>query len=186
MVQKSVLTDGVTNPMSAWTSQTTATGQKTGGIFSGQYLCSPVKYAPSTQTTFTASSATMAAVSSGVICTGAFKAPPSGCVIVGISFVAQYSAGAGFAIGLALTGTTTMIGNPVVPRFSGTGINNTFNMPIAVMGLTSGSSYNFDLMYCMTTSDTFTITAYAQSPGTTPSLGSTGQGAPVVMTVQGI
>jgi len=147
------------------------------------FLCSPAVYAPATQTALTVSSATMAAFSSASVNTGAFTAPVSGEVVVSAAFAGEGTAGIFTAFGLAQHGTTTMEGVQYQTETSSSGAVPVFTLSFAVSGLTSGTSYTFDLMGAST--GTFTIFAYGQT-STVPTLGSGGRGGPVVMTVQAV
>ena len=152
---------------------------------SGQYLCTPTQYAPASQTQFTISSTTFAAVSSSNINTGSFTAPASGAVVVTTTFQAAVSTNADYcAFGLCAHGTVTpMIGYTEVvrPNASLTSISLSF----IVTGLTPGSSYNFDLMAAVQSGISLYVIAIGNS-STTPTLSSAGQGAPVTMTVQAV
>jgi hypothetical protein len=148
------------------------------------YLCTPTQYAPGTRVQFTTASATMAAVSSANINTGAFTAPPSGSVLVTASFVWAISAsGYPGAFALAAHGTVTpLVSN--VTAFQ----NNTQPIEVAfqflVTGLAAGTAYNFDLMFSSPSGAGYTVAVDAQggastTPGTT-------SGGPVVMAVQAV
>jgi hypothetical protein len=153
---------------------------------SGQFLCTPSSYAPGSQTSLTATTTTMAAFSSANVNTGSFTAPPSGSVIVEASFVAEMSAAAKFAIGLAAHGTVTpLVANEVGLAESSVTIARPYVVKFLVTGLTPGTSYNFDLVGCAASSDTLTILAFGQT-STSPGLSAATTGAPVIMTVQAV
>ena len=57
--------------------------------------------------------------------------------------------------------------------------------PRGAPGLTPGSGYNFDLMFCVNSAGTLAVYVNDQT-GTTPQLANSGTGAPVVMTVQAV
>ncbi len=150
------------------------------------FLCAPSVYAPGTQTAKSASSTTMAAFYSTSINTGSFTAPASGNVIVRAAFAGNGTLSAYAAFGLAAHGTVSpLVGNEIVVELS-TSDTTWWALAFYVSGLTPGTSYNFDLLGCTTSSDSFTITAWGQA-STTPTLSGGGApGAPVVMTVEGI
>lgn len=156
----------------------------------GQFLCTPSSYAPSSQTVLSVSTTTMAAFSSSSINTGNFTAPASGEVLVSTSFVGRTSAsGQEVAFGLAAHGTVTpMIGNLVEFRDGTVTTNRAYNIQFLITGLTAGTTYNFDLLGCALSGDTFSIYAFGEST-TTPgsgTLASTNEGAAVLMTVQAV
>ena len=157
------------------------TGTPTG--ISGQYLCAPTSYGPGTQTLLTATTTTMAQFSSSVN-TGSFVAPASGSVVVTATFSPGMSVAANqCAVGLADHSTTNMRGNVSAMELSSVSNIVPVSIEFLVTGLTPGSSYNFDLMGCCTSTDTLTIYAIGVST-TTPALNSGGRGGPVTMTVQ--
>lgn len=114
--------------------------------------------------------------------TGLFTAPPSGNVLVTVSFCCTGAAGVISAIALAAHGTVTpVLGN--VATFESSAATNQLplSIPITVTGLTANSTYTFDLLSA-TASSTLSITA-AGSTSTTP----TGQvGQPLTMTVSAL
>jgi hypothetical protein len=154
---------------------------------SGQFLCAPAAYAPSTQTLLTTTSATMVAVSSANVNTGSFVAPPSGSVIVTATAIVQTSSsGSQFAFGLCAHGTTSpMVGFDIVFKAPTTTQPFPYSLVFPVSGLTPGTSYNFDLMFAIAGASTLTVYAFNQT-ATTPNLANSGTGAPVVMTVQAV
>lgn len=141
-------------------------------------------YAPGTRTTATVTSTTMAAFSSGNMCTGSFTAPASGSVLVRASFVASNSASAAMAFGLAAVGTVTpIIGNITqVNDSSSTATLRAYTIETVVTGLTPGTAYNFDLLGASASTDTVTIAAQALT-STTPGLTAATSAGPVTMTV---
>ena len=154
-------------------------------VVSGQYLCAPTQYAPSTQGSLITTSTTMSAVSSANINTGSFTAPPSGSVITTAAFTfGSSSASDEAAFGLALHGTTTMQGYS--SQVKAPNATQQFSViPFLVGGLTAGSAYTFDLMFCISNAGSLTVYAYGQSTST-PALAGTAIGGPVVMTVQAV
>jgi hypothetical protein len=150
---------------------------------SGQYLCAPTQYAPGTAGTFTTSSSTMAAVSSGNINTGSFTAPPSGSVIVTAAFMANCATlGDVASFGLCAHGTVTpMIGYVTQARAAASSFSP-MAIQFLVTGLVAGNSYNFDLMFASPSSVVVTVFAY----GVTSTTPGTSSGCPVVMTVQAV
>jgi hypothetical protein len=162
-------------------SDTTVTGGP------GALLCPVAQYAPGTQTILTTASATMAPVSSGNASTGSFTAPASGNVLVSVTAVIQVSAsGDQFSFGLAAHGTLTpMIGSNLTFKAPVTTQPSPYTMVFPVSGLTPGQSYNFDLMFCVNSAGTLSVYAYSQA-ATSPNLGNTGTGGPIVMTVESV
>ena len=162
------------------------------GTLSGQFLRPPSQYAPSTQAVLSTTSATMAAVSSANVNTGAFTAPPSGEVLVSVSgMVMQISADADeAAFGLCAHGTVTpMAGDVSSFRFSVSqaGADSSFpaGMQFLVSGLAAGNSYNFDLMWAV--AGAATLTAYpCETTSVTPPFSNATLGQPIIMTVQGV
>lgn len=153
---------------------------------SGQYLTAPSSYAPGTQTLLTSTAQTFAAVSSANVNTGSFTAPASGSVVVEASFIAQSSSSSdAIAFGLCAHGTTT----PMVAFAAEWKPATTTPGPAAVKfyvtGLTPGTAYNFDLMFCVQSGGTVTVFAFGQT-STGPTLSSGGVGSAVVMTVQAV
>ena len=155
------------------------------GAMPGLYLGTPTRYAPSSQVTFSSTSATFSAISSANINSGSFTAPASGQVLVTATITSQVASdGTTAAFGLAAHGTTTPMVAPVsVIKYPASAMPFPMTIPFLVSTLTAGSAYTFDLMYCVASGGTVTTYAYGQS-GTTPTQGTTGQGGPVVMTVQ--
>ena len=152
----------------------------------GTYLCTPVSYAPATQTVLTVSSTTMAAFDSTHVNTGSFTAPPSGSVMVTASFTMVQSASAGGAFGLAAHGTVTpIVANEWIFRDSAVTIPRPYTINFLVTGLTAGTAYNFDLVGAMTSGDTMSLYALGVN-GTSPTMNLGGSGSPVTMTVQAV
>jgi hypothetical protein len=150
-------------------------------VVSGSYLCAPTSYAPSL-TSLTTTSATLAAVSSANVNTGAFTAPASGNVVVTVTLAAKWSANVAAAFCLAQHGSVTPVCNSVVFGDSAASETRAYSMQFLVTGLTSGSSNNFDLLFAIASADTLTVVALGIAT-TTP----TGNfGAPVTMTVQAV
>jgi hypothetical protein len=152
------------------------------GTVSGQYLCVPTVVNPGSLTTYTASGSTLSAFSSSVLTTNSFLAPASGTVVVTVTCSATMaSANQVYGFALADHGTTTPVGNVITCEVSSANIKLFHNLVFVVSGLTSGSSYQFDLLGAIATG-TLTIQAIGQS-GTTP----TGTlGAPVTITVAAV
>lgn len=150
------------------------------GPVSGSFACPPAIYAPAGQTQLSVNSTTMAAFSSGVVCTGPFAAPASGSVLVTLTCVMQTSvAGAIVGLGLAAAGTVTPVIGPVAAAqgLTTTAITVTAQFPLS--GLVPGQVYNLDLLGAVTSADTAAIFALG---GAGTALGA--KGAPVIMTVQ--
>ena len=149
---------------------------------SGQYLCAPNSYAPGTRTAVTVNTTTMAAWSSANICTNTFTAPASGNVVVTADICALSNSVNGdvTGFGLAAHGTVTpLVANAVTVQ----AINTAFHkvtLVFYVTGLTPGSSYQFNLLGCCTSTTTSTIEAQGQTGTTVAS------GGPVTMTVQAV
>jgi trimeric autotransporter adhesin len=123
---------------------------------------------------------------SSVANTGSFNAPASGSVLVTAGFVASIGTnGDQVAFGLCAHATTTpMLGYIAEPAL-GSGIFPLLSVPFLVTGLTSGSAYTFDLMWCVLSGQTASMYAFGQT-GTAPTLGSGGNGAAITMTVQAV
>lgn len=140
-------------------------------------------YAPVSVTQVSVSTTTMAAFSSGNICTGSFTAPVSGTVVVEASFAMQISTGGNkIALGLAASGTVSPIVGQVATYVQPNGGSvNYFTVRFVVTGLTAGNSYNLDLVGCTTSAGTATIFAAGNSA---TSLGN--GGAPVIVTTASI
>jgi hypothetical protein len=119
--------------------------------------------------------------------TGSFIAPVSGSVVVGVGFVGGINANAGFAFGLAAHGTVTpLVTNSIIFDQSSASLNpSAYQLDFYVTQLQAGTSYNFDLLGCVTSGDTLSVIAMG-STSTSPTLTSGGRGAPVIMTVQAI
>jgi hypothetical protein len=147
------------------------------------YLCAPNQYAPGSQTPVSVSTTTLAAWDSGAICTNSFAAPPSGSVIVTASFqLLSATAAADVMFGLAATGNVSpVVGHTITCQIDTASVTQTMCLQFYVTGLTAGTSYQFDLLGAVTSSDTASIYAYGP---TSTSLGS--KGGPVVMTVQAV
>ena len=146
-----------------------------------RFLCTPASYAPGTQTALAVSSATLAAVSSANVSTGTFTAPASGSVIVTVSLTYQNSATSNYTtFGLAAHGTVTPLVCPVnTCQYLTGGKPVDQQMTFLVTGLTSGTSYNLDLVFG---TNTGTATVYAY--GNTSTTAGTTPGSPVIMTVE--
>jgi len=154
-----------------------------GGTVSGQLLRTPVEYAPGSQTSLTCSTSTLSAFSSANVNTGAFTAPSSGSVLVTATFViSMTTASTNVSFALAAHGTVTpVLGHVYTTEISSTAQHLVLSLRFVVSGLTSGNSYNFDLLGAGA-SNAITILALG-STSTTP----TGTlGGPVVMSVQAI
>jgi hypothetical protein len=149
---------------------------------SGQFLCAPNVYAPASATSTAVSTSTMAAFSSGNICTNSFNAPASGKVLIILYCVMNASvSGARVSLGLTALGTITpLVANAVTPEISGTTIGLSVSVAFVVSGLTPGTAYQFDLVGA--SSQTATIISQGQS---STSLNANNSG-PTVMTVQAV
>lgn len=143
------------------------------------------QFAPGTAAPFSTTSATMAAVDTGVICTPSFTAPASGSVIVTAQFtVTQATAGTAAAFGLANTSGGAAQGQVVtcnVPATSSAGPTRLY-VQWLVTGLTPGTPNQFDLTYG-TPSGTLTITAWGNTSQTAQG---TTRAEPAVMTVTAV
>lgn len=162
-----------------------ASAAPTWSVVSGQYLCAPNAYAPGSPTNVSVSTTTLAAFSSGTICTNSFTAPASGSVVVGLSCVmAEATAGNNISIALAAKGTVTpVVGNVITFKQSGSATQQPESFLFYVTGLAAGTGYQFDLLgACAAGTSSATIVALG-STSTTPT-GSAG--APAVMTVQAV
>jgi hypothetical protein len=143
-----------------------------------------------TGTVATGGAVTLTAAGAGAVAvpnisTGSFTAPPSGDVVVTVSFIGVTSSSGSLAsFGLCAHGTVTpMAGNIVVYK---AGASPTpFAIPFLVTGLTPGTSYNLDLMFSTASGTTYTIYAWGQT-STSPNFGGSNSGAPVTMTVQAV
>lgn len=152
-----------------------------GQNISGQYLCTPTSYAPSSLATLSTTSATLSAVSSANVNTGSFAAPASGSVVVTASFYMRTTAVVGCGFALAAHGTVSPVIGNVVQLDPG---SQYYFQTVAflVTGLTPGTSYNFDLLYGVQSSATLSILAQGQNSTTLAG----GEGDPVTMTVQAV
>ena len=149
---------------------------------SGAYLRPPAVI--STGTTFTTTSSTFAAISSGAVSTGVFTAPPSGEVVVEADVVMNVTAATTFGFALAVTGTVT----PVVGKIVGGEMASTnpwapTRLPFPVTGLTPGASYNYDLLWAVLSSNTLSATAFSN---TSTTLSSADKGGPIVIAVKAV
>ena len=133
--------------------------------------------------------AVTAATGTALASTGSFTAPASGDVLVTANFAFECSAAAVFCgFGLAAHGTVTpMAGNIAVIKSTATTDPLMQTVKFLVTGLTPGTSYNLDLMFCVSGTGANTLSVVAiGATGTTPTLNSGNMGAPVVMTVQAV
>ena len=155
------------------------------GAVSGRFLAAPSSYAPAASTPLSVTSAsTLTAFDSGTVSTGTFIAPASGTVKVTASFVAELTGTVGGTMTFALceTGTTSPVyGNMVTFRDTAASIDRPVVVEFIVTGLTSGDTYDLDLMGA-TTAPNLVIQAW----GTQVVPGSSDYGAPVTMTVQAV
>jgi hypothetical protein len=119
-----------------------------------------------------------------VASTGSFTAPVSGSVVVTAGFTVSAGSASGVGFGLALHGTTTMVGNSTIVKFTNSN-PGPVSITFLVTGLTAGSSYNLDLMWAATLGITLSILAIGQTSAS-PNLSSGSQGSPVVMTAQAV
>ena len=76
-----------------------------------------------------------------------------------------------------------MLGNSVQEKQPASTQPYAHAVQFPVSGLSPGGTYNFDLMFCIQGGGTASVFAFGQS-GTSPTLGNSGVGAPVVMTVE--
>jgi hypothetical protein len=152
---------------------------------SGMYLAA-AQYAPASHVIFTTTSTAFTAVASGTVTTGAFTAPSSGIVLVNAAFTASNSTNASAAsFALAAHGTTTPLIGYSQQMNLGSGVELLTKVPFLVTGLTSGSSYTFDLMWCVPSPLTASLYAFGNT-STAPTLNNSTLGGPVVMTVQAV
>jgi len=151
----------------------------------GRFLCAPNVYAPASPTVLSVSSATFAALSSGVVCTNPFTAPASGSVLVTVSgLVNQQTATAAVALALAAVGTVSpLVGNSAQMQMPNITSYLFTTIPIVVTGLTPGSSYQWDVL-AATSNAADAAEMVAQS--LTATTISVGRGAPITVTVDGI
>lgn len=122
-----------------------------------------------------------AAFDSGVICTPAFPAPPSGNVVITVNCGMQASAGGAIGVlALAAVGAVTpLYGDPYSVQLSGTTTLDSVTAKFLVTGLTPGTSYQFDLLGAAQSGDTVSIIAFSAGSATT-------KGAPVTFEVQAV
>ena len=162
-----------------------AASAPTWSVVPGQFLTVPAVYTPSSQVSMAVTGTVMTAFSSANINTGSFTPGPSGSVIVTVSFVGQANtSGIWTAFGLAAHGGVSPIVGPEVIEEQNTGDAVPFNLRFNVASLTAGSAYTFDLLGA-TSGTSFTIIANSVT-STVPTLGSGGQGSPVITTVQAV
>jgi len=110
--------------------------------------------------------------------TGSFTAPASGHVLVTVALTAKASPASVAGLALAATGTVTpIVGTTVQPGL--TTVYQTLMAPFYVTGLTSGNSYNFDVLYAVNSGGTVTA-SFNNNTSTTVTV--TG-GGPAVVTV---
>jgi hypothetical protein len=185
---------GVTFPVTVaqgGTGETTAAaglaalGGTTLAAVPGRWLCAPNIYAPGSQTPLTVTGTTFAAFSSGVVCTNVFTAPASGSVLVTVSAVIEEGvSGTAMNVALAAVGTVTpVLGDVVAWQDSSTGGGRQAMWQAEVTGLTSGDSYQFDVLGANgTAADTTVILAQAYNSTTA----TTNKGGPVIVTVQAV
>jgi lysophospholipase L1-like esterase len=145
-------------------------GQQPGVPPAAGVLLAYSSYAPSSATSYTVSSTTMAAFSSANLNTGAFTAPASGAVLVSVSCVMlPGTAGATYSVALAQHGTTTPVSNVVTAEddsvITGSYPSRTFTF--LVTGLTSGTSYTLDLIGAVASGQSMSVVAYG-SKSVTP------------------
>jgi hypothetical protein len=140
-------------------------------------------YAPGTVTTCVVNTTTLAAFSSGNICTGQFIAPASGKVIIEASFGMTLSTGGNkVAYGLAAVGSVSPVVTSVQTyQMPSGGSLNAVVLRFLVTGLTTGTTYNFDLLGCTTAAGTATITAFSST-----ALGLGSGGAPVIFSTASV
>jgi hypothetical protein len=150
---------------------------------SGQYLCAPSQYAPGTITTLSTTSATLSAVSSANVNTGAFTAPASGNVLVTAYGIYTGSSADNVSFALSAHGTVTPVVGTVITGSANSSANSIpCAIPFLIAGLTPGTSYSLDLLFAISAAGTLAFKVIGQS-STTP----TGTlGAPLVMTVQAV
>jgi hypothetical protein len=162
------------------TSTTTATCTYTGTAGGNQLTGVAYVSGSATGTVSTGGAVTL---TSSAIYTGPFTAPVSGSVVVTVFLEYNGSSSDIVAFGLADHASLTSLRGFVISTDSNS-VTNTYAMPLVflVTGLTTGTSYNFDLLFAIAAAGTLNIRAFGQST-TTP----TGaNGAPVLVTVQGV
>lgn len=141
--------------------------------------------APTTQTGFGINSTTPAAFGSGTIATQSFTAPPSGNVLATFTFsLVTSSSGVYVLMYLSPAGSTTTISSDIFQYESpSAGFAPVQAFPFYLTGLTSGNSYNFDLVGAVTSAQSGTIIAYTQT-SYPPTLGTNAvRGGPVIVTI---
>ena len=116
------------------------------------------------------------------ISTGDFTAPPSGDVVVGVSFVGESTSGDFCALALAESGSVTPLSNVVEYQDSASAAPRPYYVQFLVTGLTAYSTYDLVLLGAGTSGVLSSILAYGQSAATP----ATTRGAPVIMTVQAV
>ena len=154
---------------------------------SGQFL-NTYRYGSTVQTGFGINSTTPAAFGSGTIATQAFTAPPSGSVLITVNCMLVTSAsGVYVALYLSPSGSVTTISSDVLQYESpSAGFSPQQAFPFLLTGLSSGTSYNYDLIGSCTSGQSGTIVAYTQA-SYPPTLGTNAvRGAPVIITVQAV
>jgi hypothetical protein len=173
------------------TSTTPATVTYTGTTAATLTGCAYVS-GSATGTVATGGAVTLAAAGSGAaavpaISTGNFVAPASGNVVVTAWFVSDVSTSAdGIGFGLCAHGTLTpVVGSVIAFKDPNSTQPYPHVLEFLVTGLTPGTTYNFDLMFCVGSAGTLLVFANSQT-STTPNVGNTGAGGPVVMTVEQI
>lgn len=166
-----VAASGATTAVVTYTG--TAAGQLTG--------CTYVSGSAS-GTVATGGAVTLTSVS---VNTGFFTAPASGSVVVTAANlgILQGAASDVFAFGLCAHGTVTpMVCDNLIFNFSGN-THQAYAMTFLVTGLTPGSSYDFDLMFCAASGNTLSVFAQGNT-STTPTGGNLG--GPIILTVQAV
>jgi Pectate lyase superfamily protein len=152
-----------------------------GAILAGQLICPTASYAPVSLATPSVSSTTLTTFDATNITTGAIIGPPSGNVLVTVSFLGLAStAGQYAAFGLLGHTGGSVHGNVVEARFP----SSTAVVPVTLeflVAVNPGQSYQFDLAGAVNTGS-FQINALSQT-NKTPTLGAGGAGGPVVMAV---
>jgi hypothetical protein len=159
----------------------TYTGTAGGNQFTG---CAYVSGSAS-GTVATGGAVGLAAGAASLVNTGSFTAPASGEVMVTVTFVGLGASSANIVgLGLAATGTVTpMVTNVETTTADGGAAQIPWTIRFLVTGLNPGTSYDFDLVGCVTAGGSFKVVAQGQ---TSTALSSGSTGGPAIMTVQAI
>jgi hypothetical protein len=153
----------------------------TWAVVSGQYLRAPTIV--TTGTTYTTTSATFAAISSGTVQTGSFTAPPSGKVIVEVDIVANTASAITYGFALAAAGgVSPIVGNIVGAEGPSSVPYQPEHLCFPVTGLTGGTSYNYDVLFAIV-SGTLSCPALGSANTT---ITANNKGAPIVVAVKAV